>query len=176
MADAALAGIQVLEVGNFMAAPFCTMQLADLGADVLKIENPDGGDLVRTTAPFIDGESSSFVRLNRNKRSLALDLKAPRGKDVFRKLAQAVYQERSFAELPVLADALEDAGCSDPLILDHCRAITPHARGCSKAARGSSALFGAYGWGNASGDPRRELHRRSLWGRGWPRLLTRALL
>ena len=87
MADAALAGIQVLEVGNFMAAPFCTMQLADLGADVLKIENPDGGDLVRTTAPFIDGESSSFVRLNRNKRSLALDLKAPRGKDVFRKLA-----------------------------------------------------------------------------------------
>jgi crotonobetainyl-CoA:carnitine CoA-transferase CaiB-like acyl-CoA transferase len=87
MAETALAGIRVLEVGNFMAAPFCTMQLADLGADVVKIENPDGGDLVRTTAPFLDGESSSFVRLNRNKRSLALDLKSPRGKDVFRRLA-----------------------------------------------------------------------------------------
>ena len=88
MGEAPLAGIRVLEVGNFMAAPFCTLQLADLGAEVVKIENPDGGDQVRATAPFLDGESSSFVRLNRNKRSLALDLKAPRGKDVFRRLAK----------------------------------------------------------------------------------------
>src|SRR3954465_2443136 len=82
------AGLRVPEVGNFMAAPFCTLQLADLGADVIKIENPDGGDQVRTMAPFIEGESSGFVRLNRNKRSLALDLKAPRGKEVLRRLAQ----------------------------------------------------------------------------------------
>jgi crotonobetainyl-CoA:carnitine CoA-transferase CaiB-like acyl-CoA transferase len=88
MAEGALAGIRVVEVGNFMAAPFCTLQLADLGADVVKVENPDGGDLVRTTAPFLDGESSSFIRLNRNKRSLALDLKAPRGKEVLRTLAR----------------------------------------------------------------------------------------
>ena len=88
MAEGALSGIRVLEVGNFMAAPFCTLQLADLGADVVKIEVPDGGDQVRTTAPFLEGESSSFIRLNRNKRSLALDLKAPRGKEAFRKLAQ----------------------------------------------------------------------------------------
>src|SRR5204863_7283159 len=59
-----------------------------LGADVIKIENPDGGDQVRTTAPFLDGESSSFIRLNRNKRSLALDLKSPAGKEVFRKLVR----------------------------------------------------------------------------------------
>ncbi len=88
MADAALEGIRCLEVGNFMAAPFCTLQLADLGADVIKIENPDGGDQVRTTAPFLDGESSSFIRLNRNKRSLALDLKTLKGKEIFRTLAQ----------------------------------------------------------------------------------------
>jgi len=86
MAEGALAGIRVVEVGNFMAAPYCTMQLADLGADVVKIENPDGGDHVRTTAPFLEGESSNFIRLNRNKRSLALDLKASAGKDVFRRL------------------------------------------------------------------------------------------
>jgi len=86
MPESALAGIRVVEVGNFMAAPFCTLQLADLGADVVKIENPDGGDQVRTTAPFLDGESSSFVRLNRNKRSLALDLKSREGKEVFRRL------------------------------------------------------------------------------------------
>jgi crotonobetainyl-CoA:carnitine CoA-transferase CaiB-like acyl-CoA transferase len=88
MGEAALSGIRVLEVGNFMAAPFCTLQLADLGADVVKIENPDGGDQTRASGPFVGGESSAFLRLNRNKRSLALDLKAPRGKEVFRRLAQ----------------------------------------------------------------------------------------
>ncbi|HZO94610.1 MAG TPA: CoA transferase [Candidatus Baltobacteraceae bacterium] len=82
-----LAGISVIEVGNFMAVPFCGMQLADLGADVVKVENPRGGDLTRATGPFIDGESSNFVRLNRNKRSVALDLKSDAGKRVFRTLA-----------------------------------------------------------------------------------------
>ena len=82
-----LTGIRVIEVGNFMAGPFCAMQLADLGADVVKVENPRGGDLVRQTAPFIQGESSNFIRLNRNKRSLALDLKAPEGKEIFLALA-----------------------------------------------------------------------------------------
>jgi formyl-CoA transferase len=83
-----LDGVRVVEVGNFMAGPFCAMQLADLGADVVKIENPAGGDNVRLTAPFLaNGESSNFVRLNRNKRSLALDLKSPEGKEIFGKLA-----------------------------------------------------------------------------------------
>lgn len=86
-ARAPLAGIRVLEVGNFMAGPFCAMQLADLGADVVKVENPDGGDAVRLTGPFLEGESSNFIRLNRNKRSLALDLKSEAGKEIFRTLA-----------------------------------------------------------------------------------------
>src|SRR3989441_3966582 len=88
MAESALAGIRVLEVGNFMAAPFCTLQLADLGADVIKVENPDGGDQTRASGPFVDGESSPFIRLNRNKRSLALDLKKAEGKEVFRRLVR----------------------------------------------------------------------------------------
>lgn len=82
-----LAGVTVLEVGAFMAAPFATMQLADLGAHVLKVENPTGGDPVRATSPFLDGESSPFVRLNRNKRSVALDLKSAEGKEAFKALA-----------------------------------------------------------------------------------------
>lgn len=81
-----LTGVRVVEVGNYMAAPFCAMQLADLGAEVIKVEHPDGGDQVRQTAPLIDGEGSAFMRLNRNKRSLALDLKSDQGKEVFRKL------------------------------------------------------------------------------------------
>jgi crotonobetainyl-CoA:carnitine CoA-transferase CaiB-like acyl-CoA transferase len=84
-----LAGIKVLEVGNYMAAPFCAMQLADLGADVVKIENPNGGDQVRSSAPLIDGEGSAFVRLNRNKRSLAVDLKNAEGKEVMLRLARS---------------------------------------------------------------------------------------
>jgi crotonobetainyl-CoA:carnitine CoA-transferase CaiB-like acyl-CoA transferase len=81
-----LTGIRVVEVGNYMAAPFCAMQLADLGAEVIKVEHPDGGDQVRHSAPLIDGEGSAFMRLNRNKRSLALDLKTDLGKQIFRKL------------------------------------------------------------------------------------------
>ena len=71
-----------------MAGPFCTMQLADLGADVIKVEPPVGGDMVRSTGPFLEGESSNFVRLNRNKRSVALDLKDARGKAIFQRLAR----------------------------------------------------------------------------------------
>lgn len=87
MSTAPLAGLRVLEIGNYMAGPFCGMQLADLGADVVKVEDPRGGDLSRRLEPIVDGESGNFVRLNRSKRSIALDLKSAAGKDVFRRLA-----------------------------------------------------------------------------------------
>src|SRR5439155_20365590 len=83
-----LEGIRVLEVGNYMAGPFCGMQLADLGADVVKIEDPRGGDLSRRLEPLVDGESGNFVRLNRGKRSVALDLKQEPGAEIFRRLAE----------------------------------------------------------------------------------------
>jgi crotonobetainyl-CoA:carnitine CoA-transferase CaiB-like acyl-CoA transferase len=78
-----LTGVTVLEVGVFMAAPFAAMQLADLGARVIKVEDPRSGDPVRASGPFLDGESSPYLRLNRNKESVALDLKSPAGKDAF---------------------------------------------------------------------------------------------
>lgn len=85
--EAPLRGITVLEVGVFMAGPFATTQLADLGADVIKVEVPQGGDPVRQIGPFVDGESSPFVRLNRNKRSVTLDLKSDEGREAFTELA-----------------------------------------------------------------------------------------
>jgi len=85
--EAPLAGVTVLEIGAFMAAPFATMQLADLGARILKIEMPAGGDPVRATGPFVDGESSPFARLNRNKHSIAMDLKTPEGRAALLRLA-----------------------------------------------------------------------------------------
>ena len=90
-ADGPLAGVTVLEVGVFMAGPFATMQLADLGARVIKVENPAGPDPTRSTGPFLDGtgsqrHSSPFLRLNRNKESVALDLKSDAGREAFLRL------------------------------------------------------------------------------------------
>jgi formyl-CoA transferase len=85
-----LAGVRVLELGNYMAGPFCGMLLADLGADVVKVENPRGGDYARALGPFPSGraDGAGFLRLNRNKRSVALDLKSPEGRDAFLTLSR----------------------------------------------------------------------------------------
>ncbi|MDP9427416.1 MAG: CoA transferase [Actinomycetota bacterium] len=83
-----LSGIRVLEVGVFMAAPFAAMQLADLGAEVIKVEDPRAGDPVRASGPFVEGESSPYLRLNRNKESVALDLKSEAGKRAFLALVE----------------------------------------------------------------------------------------
>ena len=84
----ALDGVRVLELTNYMAGPFCGMLLADMGAEVIKVENPKIGDFTRESSPFVNGESAGFLALNRNKKSLALNLKEPRGREIFLKLAE----------------------------------------------------------------------------------------
>src|SRR4029079_3011284 len=70
--------ITVLDFSRVLAGPYCTMQLADLGARVIKIEQPGKGDDTRAWGPpFVNGESAYFLSVNRNKESVALDLKAP---------------------------------------------------------------------------------------------------
>jgi formyl-CoA transferase len=83
-----LDGIRVLELANYMAGPFSGMLLADLGAEVIKVENPQGGDFSRLTAPFIEGESAGFMAINRNKKSLTLNLKHERGKAILCELVK----------------------------------------------------------------------------------------
>jgi len=83
----ALAGLRVLDVTQVMAGPFCAMLLADLGADVVKIE-PPAGDSTRQMPGAKDRESPSFNAVNRGKRSVVLDLKTPRGRDVLEQLAR----------------------------------------------------------------------------------------
>lgn len=78
-----LEGIRVLELANYMAGPYCGMLLADMGAEVIKIENPNGGDFSRGSSPFLEGESVGFMAINRGKKSLTLDLKSERGKSIF---------------------------------------------------------------------------------------------
>src|SRR5207245_10442997 len=84
-----LPGFRVLERTNSMAGPFCGTQLADLGADVVKVEQPGVGDHARKSPPLVNGgDGAGFLVLNRNKRSIALNLKAPAGKAAFLKLAE----------------------------------------------------------------------------------------
>ncbi|ANN69642.1 CaiB/BaiF CoA-transferase family protein [Bordetella bronchialis] len=83
----ALAGMRVIELSQIMAGPTCGMMLADLGADVIKVEKLDGGDDARQYRdPQVNGVSMPFLMLNRNKRAIALDLKHPEGKAVLMRL------------------------------------------------------------------------------------------
>ena len=87
--QSALSGMVVLDLTQIMAGPFCTMVLADMGANVIKVEKPNGGDDNRRMGPpFIKDWSAGFLALNRNKRSLAVDLRSEMGKDTFRRLVQ----------------------------------------------------------------------------------------
>lgn len=84
----ALSGIKVLDLCRVVSGPFATMQLGDLGADVVKIEDPRSGDESRRYGPpFINGESAYFLSVNRNKRSCTIDLKSSAGRDVVLALA-----------------------------------------------------------------------------------------
>ena len=83
-----LAHIKILDLTRFVAGPFCTQLLADMGAEVIKIESPDRGDETRHQGAVVNGESWYFVGLNRNKKSLTLDLKSKEGKEIFRRLAE----------------------------------------------------------------------------------------
>ena len=84
-----LAGMVVLDLTQIMAGPVCTMLLADMGADVIKIERPNGGDDTRRMGPpYAGGLAAGFLALNRNKRSLALNLQDDRGRQVFRRLLE----------------------------------------------------------------------------------------
>ena len=74
MLSQSLSGLKVIDFTQIAAGPTCTMMLADLGADVIKIESPNG-DLGRAFVPLIDGESVTFMSMNRNKRSIVFDLK-----------------------------------------------------------------------------------------------------
>lgn len=85
--EGALSGIRVLDCTRVLAGPYATMVLADLGADVVKVEEPTRGDEAREVGPFIGRPSAYFISLNRGKKSLTLNLKEPDGRQLFIELA-----------------------------------------------------------------------------------------
>ena len=83
-----LTGVRVLDLTRVLAGPFCSMLLGDMGAEVIKIEEPGKGDDTRSWPPFAGGEATYFMAVNRNKRSVTLNLKAPEGQEVLKILVR----------------------------------------------------------------------------------------
>jgi len=81
-----LAGVRVIDLTRVLAGPFCAMSLGDMGAEVIKIEEPGKGDDTRGWPPFVSGEATYFLSVNRSKKSLTLNMKAPEGQEVLRRL------------------------------------------------------------------------------------------
>ena len=127
-----LAGIKVIELANFIAGPLCGTLLADMGADVIKVEPPKG-DMSRATPPIRNGESISFVALNRNKRSLVLDLKRPEAIEILLKLAA---QSDVFVEA-YRPGALEKLGLGGA----HVKAVNPRIVYTSVSGFGQSGPY-----------------------------------
>jgi alpha-methylacyl-CoA racemase len=83
----ALSGVRVVDLTRYIPGPYCTMLLGDLGADVIKVEEPPFGDPVRAVPPAVEGESAAHAALNRNKRSMVVDIRRDEGASVVRRLA-----------------------------------------------------------------------------------------
>lgn len=84
-----LEGIRVLDLSHMLPGPFATMMMADMGAEVIKVENPSGGDGFRGRKPFLSGEGTAYLMLNRSKKSVVVDLKSEQGKEFFMKLVES---------------------------------------------------------------------------------------
>lgn len=81
-----LEGIKIIDLTRILSGPYCTMTLADLGAEIIKIESPEGDDTRKWGPPFIEGESAYYLSINRNKKSVVLNIKEDKGKEVFFRL------------------------------------------------------------------------------------------
>ena len=110
-----LTGVKVIELCHVMAGPVCGLMLADMGADVIKVEKiPGGDDTRRTIPPSIEGEAASFMMMNRNKRGIAVDLKTDDGKKILRRLLQDAdvvtenYRRGTMERLGLGYDALQE--------------------------------------------------------------------
>ena len=131
----ALHGVRILDLSRVLAGPWCTMTLADLGADVIKVEQPRGGDDTRGWAPFRDGESAYYLCTNRNKRSVAVDIGTPQGQAIVRGLA---------AHCDVVVENFK-AGALARYGLDHeaLRQVRPDVIWCSISGYGRTSPLAA---------------------------------
>ena len=137
-----LAGMKVVELAHIMAGPVCGMMLADMGADVVKVEKPEGDDTRRFLPPDIEGESAAYMMMNRNKRGLVLDLKSEDGKTVLRRMletADVVIENYRMGTMEKLGLGYEDLKKTNPGLI-YC-AISGFGRTGPYAQRGGFDLI-----------------------------------
>ena len=115
-----LQGLRVIELAHQMAGPVCGLMLADMGADVIKLEKPEGDDTRRSLPPDINGVSAAYMMMNRNKRGLVVDLKHAAGRDVLRRLvrdADILIENYRAETLPSLGLGYEDLRLINPRLI-----------------------------------------------------------
>jgi len=158
MGQAPLAGVRIVAVEQFGAGPFGTLQLADLGAEVIRLEDPStGGDVGRYVSPGRHGtDSLYFDSFNRGKRSMVLDLKALAGQEVLHRLvrgADAVYANLRGDVIKALGLTFKTLGVINPAIV--CVALTAYGRDGDRSSEpGYDPLIQAEaGWAALTGDP-----------------------
>ena len=137
-----LAGMRVIELAHIMAGPVCGLMLADMGADVIKVEKPEGDDSRRFVPPTVGGESAAFMMMNRNKRGIALDLKQPQGVDVLRRLiasADVVIENYRLGTMERLGLGYDGLGKDNPGLI-YC-SLSGFGRTGPYAARGGFDLI-----------------------------------
>lgn len=138
-----LAGVKVVELAHIMAGPVCGLMLADMGANVIKVEKiPGGDDTRRAVPPAISGESAAFMMMNRNKRGIALDLKQEAGKEVLRRLladADIVIENYRADTMAKLGFGYEQLKASNPALV-YC-ALSGFGRSGPYASRGGFDLI-----------------------------------
>ncbi|HMJ96621.1 MAG TPA: CoA transferase [Thermoleophilaceae bacterium] len=153
-----LSDVRVIAVEQFGAGPWATLQLADLGADVIKVEDPSaGGDVARYVPPFQEGEDSLFFEtFNRNKRSISLDLRAEAGREAFHDLVRAsdaVYSNLRGDQAERLGLTYERLGPINPRIV--CCSLSGFGNTGPRAGEGGYdyVIQGMAGWMSLTGDP-----------------------
>lgn len=160
-----LKGLKVVDLTRVLAGPFCTMMLGDMGAEVLKIEEPDLGDESRGWAPFIGEQSSYYLSVNRNKRSVALDLKTKEGADALGALvrdADILVENFRPGSLAKLGFGYSDAARLNPRLI-YCSISGYGQNGPRAALPGYDVVLqGETGFMDATGSPDGEPTRAGV--------------
>ncbi len=151
-----LSGCRILELAHIMAGPVAGLMLADMGADVIKVEKVNGDDTRRFVPPTIEGESAAFMMMNRNKRGIVLDLKTEGGKDVLRRLvttADVLIENYRLGTMEKLGLGYEDLAKFNPGLI-YCEVSGfgrtgpyAHRGGFDLIAQGMSGLMSITGEG-----------------------------
>ena len=152
-------GIRILDLSRLLPGPLCSMLFADFGANVIKIEDPKGGDYIRQWPPFVGKSSGFHVVLNRNKRSLTLNLRDPRGREIFLKLvrsADVVLESFRPGVMEKLGIGYETLKAENPRLI-YC-SITGYGREGLRARRAGHdinylAVSGVLSYSGKNGEP-----------------------